>query len=300
MGNILYREPELNNPDMIVGWSGIGNVGVIAVETLRQAVRAEELGEIEPGDYFYPNKAVVRTSVLTEMNFPGSEYYFKRLPKRDLLFFVGEEQPTTRESAYAEGKKAYEIANLVLDVAQKFNCRRIYTLGAAVAITHHNLQPRVWAVANREVLLPELRSYNNTVLMSEGEGKGRQSIITGLNGLLIGVARRRRIDGICLMGEIPDYLARLPFPYPKASKAVMNTLSKMVGIDLAPDILDEEITHMDAAVSNIYQKFPVDIRERLEQRKRATQIKQEAISQEDEQWFKAHIDEFFRKKDQEV
>ena len=158
MGVILHQEPELNNPDMIVGWPGIGNVGIITVETLRQAVQAEELGEIEPWDFFYPNKVVIHASILTDMGFPGSKFYFKRLATHDLLFFIGEEQPATRESAYAEGKRAYEMANLVLDVAQKFSCRRIYTSGAAIAITHHTLQPKVWAVANQQALLSDLRT----------------------------------------------------------------------------------------------------------------------------------------------
>ncbi|MDD5289275.1 MAG: PAC2 family protein [Dehalococcoidales bacterium] len=300
MGIILKQEPELNNPDMIVGWPGIGNVGVIAVDTLRQVVQAEELGEIDPCDFFYPNKAVIRTGILTEMSFPSSTFYFKRLATRNLLFFIGEEQPAIRESPYAEGKRAYEMANLVLDVAQKFSCRRIYTSGAAVAITHHSLPPKVVAVANRATLLPELRSYANIILMSEAEGNKNQGSITGLNGLLIGVAKRRGIDGVCLMGEIPDYLSRMAFPYPKASKAVMVTLSKITGINLASDILDEAIIKMEAVVSNIYQQLPQDIKERLEQRKRATQTKQETISEEDEKWFKEHINEFFKNKDQGV
>ena len=280
---------------MIVGWPGIGNVGIITVETLRQAVQAEELGEIEPWDFFYPNKVVIRDDIITNMGFPASKFYFKRLATHDLLFFIGEEQPATRESAYAEGKRAYEMANLVLDVAQKFACRRIYTSGAAIAITHHTLQPKVWAVANQRELLSELRSYDNTILMSKVEGRTNQGSITGLNGLLIGAAKRRGIEGICLMGEIPDYLSRMPFPYPKASKAVLETLANIIGINLAPDTLEDMIIQMEAVVSNIYQQFPQEIRERLEQRKHTSQTKQEAISEEDEQWFKEHIDEFFNK-----
>ena len=295
MGVFFRQEPELNNPDMIVGWPGIGNVGIITVETLRQAVQAEELGEIEPWDFFYPNKVFINASILSDIGFPSSRFYFKRLPTRDLLFFVGEEQPATRESAYAEGKRAYEMANLVLDVAQKFNCRRIYTSGAAIAITHHSLNSKVWAVANNAALLSELRNYDNTILMSEVEGRGNQGSITGLNGLLIGAAKRRGIDGICLMGEIPDYLSRIPFPYPKASKAVLDTLAKIIGINTKYNALDDMIVQMEVVVGDVYQQFPQEIRERLEQRKRATQLKQEAISEEDEQWLKEHIDEFFNK-----
>jgi proteasome assembly chaperone (PAC2) family protein len=43
--------------------------------------------------------------------------------------------------------------------------------------------------------------------MSEQEGRGNQGSITGLNGLVIGAARRRGMNGICLMGEIPDYFS---------------------------------------------------------------------------------------------
>jgi hypothetical protein len=295
LGIVLNQEPELNNPDMIVGWPGIGNVGIITVETMRQALQAEELGEIEPWDFFYPNKVVIQAGILTDMSFPGSKFYFKRTPKKDLLFFIGEEQPATRESAYAEGKRAYEMANMVLDVAQKFSCRRVYTSGAAIAITHHTMLPKVWAVANQKLLLSELRSYDNTILMSEVEGKGNQGSITGLNGLLIGAAKRRGMEGICLMGEIPDYLSRMPFPYPKASKAVLGTLSRIMGVTIAHNPLEDMIIQMDTVVENVYQQFPPEIKERLEQRKVATQNKQEAISEEDEQWFKEHIDEFFNK-----
>jgi uncharacterized protein YaiI (UPF0178 family) len=55
------------------------------------------------------------------------------------------------------------------------------------------------------------------------------------------------------------------------------------------------IIQMEAVVNNVYQQFPQEIRERLEQRKNASQTKQESISEEDEQWFKEHIDEFFNK-----
>jgi len=295
LGIVLNQEPELRDPDMIVGWPGIGNVGIITVETMRQALQAEELGEIEPWDFFYPNKVTIRAGIVTDMNFPGSKFYFKRMPKKDLLFFIGEEHPATRESAYAEGKRAYEMANLVLDVARRFSCRRVFTSGAAIAVTHHTMHPKVWAVANEKALLSELRHYDNTILMSEVEGKGNQGSITGLNGLLIGAAKRRGMEGICLMGEIPDYLSRMPFPYPKASKAVLGTLARMMGLNIAHNPLEDMIIQMDTVVENVYQQFPPEIKERLEQRKQANQTKQEAISEEDEQWFKEHIDEFFNK-----
>ena len=46
LGITLFQHPQLNNPDLVACWPGIGNIGMIAVETLRRQVEAEELGEI--------------------------------------------------------------------------------------------------------------------------------------------------------------------------------------------------------------------------------------------------------------
>jgi uncharacterized protein len=298
MALVIHHEPDLNHPVMIVGWPGIGNIGLITADSIRQAVEAEELGEIEPWEFFFPNKAVIRASILTQMGFPTSKFYYKKLVNRDLIFFIGEEQPATRESMYAEGPRAYEMANIVLDVAEKFGCGRVYTSGAAISLTHHTLKPKVWGVANQKSILTELKNYPNTILMSQAEGRGSQGGITGLNGLLIGAAKNRRIPGICLMGEIPDYLSRVPFPYPKASLSVIEVLSSVLELNISPNVLNDMISQMETVIGNIYQQFPQDIRERLEQRKQVPESRQQTtITEEDRQWLNEHIDDFFKKGD---
>jgi len=300
VGIKIHKRPKLDRPDMIVGWPGIGNIGILSVDTMRQEIQAEELGEIEPWDFFYPSRVRIKDGVLDDMAFPGCKFYYKKLPDKDLLLFVGEEQPAGRGRLYAEGGKAYEMANLVLDVAERFNCRRIYTSGAAVALTHHMLKPRVWAVATTEELVAEARGYVNTILMSQVEGRGNQGNITGLNGLLIGVARKRGLEGICLMGEIPDYLSRVPFPYPQASRSVLEVLSTILGININLSALDDMAAQMENVIENVYNQFPPEIRERLEQRKEIIQAKPEPITTEDEEWIKEHIDDFFKKEDKGV
>ncbi len=293
----LYKEPKLKKPVMFVGWPGIGNIGIIAVDSLRKQIQAEELGEIEPWDFFYPTKVVIKASLLEDLEFPNNKFYYKRVGSKDLMFFVGEEQPSGRGRVYAEGEKAYEMANLVLDVAERFGCQRIYTSGAAVAITHHTLKPRVWAVATSQDLVTEAKNYMNTISMSEIEGRGNQGNITGLNGLLIGVAKKRGLEGICLMGEIPDYLSRVPFPYPRASQSVLEVLAEILGVSIDLSVLDDMTTQMEGVIENVYNQFPPEIRERIEQRKQIIQAKPGAITEEDEKWIKEHIDEFFKKED---
>ncbi len=294
MGVRLFTEPDLRQPDMLVGWPGIGNIGVITVDAVRQETAAVQLGDIEPWDFFYPGKVVIRGSVLERMEFPGNKFYFAQLEDRDLLLFIGEEQPSGQGRVYAEGSKAYEMANLVLDIAEKFGCRRIYTSGAAVALTHHELKPRVWAVATDRNVLNEVRRSISSVLRSDMEARGEYGNITGLNGLLAGVARKRGFEGVCLMGEIPDYLSRIPFPYPRASQSVLEVLSSMLGIPINMKVLDRMTAQMEDVISNVFQQFPPEVREKIEQRKKDAQSRPGTITDEEEKWLKEHIDEFFR------
>jgi uncharacterized protein len=294
LGVVLFKEPKLERPDMIACWPGIGNIGIIAVNSLRGQLEAEEMGEIEPWEFFYPKMVNITSGVLEEMSFPFNRFYYKILQKRDLLFFVGEEQPSEGDRMYAEGKKAYKIANLVLDVAEQFKCRRVYTSGAAVSFTHHELKPRVWVVSSQDSLTKEIKAYDNTILMSDIEGKSERGNITGLNGILIGLAKKRGFESACLMGEIPDYLSGVPFPYPRASSSVLELLGKLVGVEVDCSPMEEMSRQVDEIIGGIYEKLPADIREKIDQRKTQNQPLPEVISEEDGTWLKEHLDELFR------
>jgi proteasome assembly chaperone (PAC2) family protein len=297
MGVILYKEPKLENPVLIASWPGIGNIGLLAVDTLRNLVNAEEFGEIEPMEFFYPRKVIIRNGEIKNLEFPGSRFYYKQLKERDLIIFIGEEQPAEGGRTYAEGAKAYQMANLVLDVAVKFGCRRVYTSGAAVAPIHHSIKPQVWAVPNSKDLLNEIKSIANTVLMSDIEERGGQGTITGLNGLLLGVACKRGLEAICLMGEIPVYLQGSPFPYPKASKSVLEALSAATGINVPTDTLDALIAQSEAEIERLFESFPPEIRDQIDKLKTIAAAKSAEtgpITEEDKKKILEDIDKMFK------
>ena len=299
MGIKFQQEPKLKKPDLIVSWPGIGNVGIVAIDTLRAAVAAEEFAEIEPWDFFYPKKLSIKDGELIDMEFPSNKFYFHRTGKRDLVFFLGEEQPSDGQVTYAKGEKAYQMANLVLDVAIKFDCRRVYTSGAAVAMTHHTVKPRVWVVPNCKELIEEVKGYENTVLMGDITEESGQGTIAGLNGLLLGVAQKRGLEGICLMGEIPVYLQGFPLPYPKASKAVVEVLADKLGIEIDLSALNELSEKADRQIEELYQQIPSEVKDRLEQLKYVTYGRQEKpgpITDEDKKGIVEDIDDFFKKR----
>ena len=299
MGIRLHQEPQLENPILVASWPGIGNIGIIAVDTLRGKLEAEEFGEIEPQEFFYPKRVLIRKGVLECLEFPSSKFYFKKIRGTDIVFFIGEEQPTEGGRMYAEGRKACRMAGLVLDVAEKFKCRRVYTSGAAVALIHHTAKPRVWAVPNAGSLISEIKAYQNTVLMSDIEGRGGHGNITGLNGLLLGVAKKRGFEAICLMGEIPVYLQGFPLSYPKASKSVLEVLSHSLKIEVNLDTLDELDQKVQQRIEEFYQQVPLEIRAQLDRLKRvayAQPAEPGPITEEEEKRIVEDVEKFFKKR----
>lgn len=298
MGIRLHKRPKLDSPTLIACWPGIGNIGIIAVDALRRMLGAEELGEIEPWDLFYPRKVIIRDGVLKALEFPINKFYFKKTAKRDLLFFIGEEQPGDGGRVYAEGTKAYRMANLVLDVALRFGCQRAYTSGAAVAPIHHTARSRVWAVPNSDALIDEVRSYENTVLMSDIEGRGGQGNITGLNGLLLGAAKKMGLEAICVMGEIPIYIHGFPIPYPKGSKSVLEVLGAALGIEVDMEEIDRLVEQSERDIDSVYERLPSEIKEQLDKLKYVTYARPAEpgpITEEDKKRILQEIDRFFKK-----
>ena len=298
MGIRLYKKPKLDSPILIACWPGIGNIGIIAVDALRRMLGAEELGEIEPWDLFYPRKVIIKDGELKALGFPNNKFYFKKTTKRDLLFFIGEEQPSDGGGGYAEGTKAYRMANLVLDVALKFRCQRVYTSGAAVAPIHHTARSRVWAVPNSHGLIDEIRSYDNTVLMSDIEGRGGQGNITGLNGLLLGVAKKMGLEAICVMGEIPIYIHGFPIPYPKGSKSVLEVLGAALGIEVDMQEIDGLVSQSERDIDSVYERLPSEIKEQLDKLKYITYARPAEpgpITEEDKKRILQEIDRLFKK-----
>ena len=308
MGIKLYKEPELKNPIMFCGWPGIGNIGISAIDSLRAVLKAEEFGEIESWDFFNPRKVYIEKGLLKDLEFPGNKFYFcrkeslsgKRVRNHDLIFFIAQEQPAEGRIRYAEGKKAYEMANLVLDVAEKFGCRRVFTSGAAVTQIHHTAKPKVWAVPNKQSLIKEIKQYENTTLMSETEAKSSQGTITGLNGLLLGVAKKRGMEAVCLMGEIPYYLQGAPWPYPKGSKSVLEVLAKILDVKIDLSQLDELAqtveTNIEEFLESLYtaEAIPPHVRDEIEKLRYARPTEPGPITEEEQKEMMKHLDELFK------
>ncbi len=210
----FHSEPELRDPSLIAAWPGMGGVAITAARYLRDKLGAEELATIEPYDFFDLGAVSVHDQVVGEPEFPESKFYFWRGGEgKDLIIFLGEAQPVAR---------GYQLANLVLDVAERFKTKRVYTFAAAPSHIYHTRRPRILGATTEPRLAEELKGMDVKPMVA--------GTVSGLNGLLLGVAKRRNMEGICLLGEIPVYTT--PIANPKSSKAVLEVLIKLLGIEL--------------------------------------------------------------------
>ncbi len=211
----LRARPKLNAPNMVAAWPGIANVATIAATYLQSKLDFKELGRVEASYFFDPIGVTVRDNVVEAPQFPENQFYYWKNKNKgsDIILFIGEDQPPT---------KGYELANCVLDVGLYFKVKRIYTFAAALTRIHHTEQPKVWGVASNPQLTDELKHYD---LMQRGNLQ-----IAGLNGILLGIAKERGMEGICLLGEVPMYASRIQNPM--AALAILEVLSKMLDIKI--------------------------------------------------------------------
>ena len=207
---------------MLAAWPGISNVAMIVASYLLKKLAFKDLAEVRAADFFDPIGVLVKDNVVEAPQFPESKFHYWKNSGggSDIILFTGEAQPST---------KGYEMANCVIDVGLRFGVKRIYTCAAALTRIHHTEQPNVWGVGTSQALAEELAKYD---LVQRGNLQ-----ISGLNGLLLGVAKERDIEGICLLGEVPTYATRIQNPM--AALAIINALTKIMGISIDTDELEQ-------------------------------------------------------------
>jgi len=211
----LHARPKLNSPNMVAAWPGISNVSMIVASYLEKKLDFKKLGEIEPTSFFDPIGVTARNNVVEEPQFPQSRfsYWKNESGGSDIILFIGDDQPAS---------KGYALANCVLDVGIKFQVKRIYTCAAAVTRIHHTEQPKVWGVATVPQMIDELKELD---LLRRGNLR-----ISGMNGLLLGVAKERSVEGICLLGEVPSHTTRMQNPM--SALAILGVLPRMLEIEI--------------------------------------------------------------------
>ena len=230
----ILSEVRLHEPVLLAAWPGMGHVALKAFVFLHETLRAQNLAFVEEPDSFRIPGISIQDGLVQSTLLPKSGFYYWKGEgeANDLLFFVGDQQPV--------GGKEYHLASALLNFAESLKVKRVITAAAMPTSINHYQPSQVWVTATHENLLSDLTLYCEKVL--------REGQISGMNGLLLGVAKQLGMEGFCLLGEIPFYTTEIENP--KASLSVLRVLGKILGLRLDLRELEELAEETEKEIDN--------------------------------------------------
>jgi proteasome assembly chaperone (PAC2) family protein len=194
----------------------MGDVALKATLFLRDKLKAQEFALFRPDGFFQPQGVEIKDQIVTTSKLPEGKFYFykHKALKNDLIIFISESQPLF--------EKSYDYAKQIVSFVKELGVKMMFTFAALPSPVEHDKNPGVWAVATHKELLEQLRKLHIQIMPTGN--------ISGLNGLILGVAKEFGIEGLCLLGEIPFYTIQIENPL--ASCVVLETLSKIINIKI--------------------------------------------------------------------
>jgi len=230
----VHEKPVLKNPILIEGLPGVGNIGRVAVGYLVSELKAKKFATLY-SKWFFPFVMLHDNYMIHLLK---NEFYYwkaKKPGQRDLILLIGDCQSLSPQGHY-------EISDKVLDFAQEYGTKELFTVGGLATGDAETKKPVTGAVTD-EALLKKYKGIG--IDFNAGEKVG---YIVGAAGLLLGLGKERDMEGVCLLGQTSG------FPIvtdPKAAETVLNVLVKILKIDIDMTKLDKKVKEMEGFIRKV-------------------------------------------------
>jgi len=179
--------PVLEDPIFVQGLPGFGNVGKIAAYLLIKFCGAKSFTEFYSPSF--PDYVSVNSHGICRL--PRYEFHAAPMEKNDFIIMTGDTQPS-----FEDVVAHYEVCTEILDFIEKYGCSLIITVGG-VPISEEKAQ--VYVAATSPSLAAEFME-KGAVIYSKGR-------IMGATGLMLGLAKERGLNGVCLLGATTGFKA---------------------------------------------------------------------------------------------
>jgi uncharacterized protein (TIGR00162 family) len=231
---IILQDPNPEGSILICGLPGIAYVGKLSVDYLIRELGAKLVGEVY--SQFFPPFVLIDNDGVSQL-LRNELHYYEDEAKRGIFFLTGNAQ-----AASPEGQ--YQVADYILDWTIKFGVKKVFSIAAFLTNKPFE-QPKVYGTATTPVLIEEIKKHQ-VLPMSEGS-------ISGMNGLILGLARIKELEGVALLGETRGYQtpSGLYLADAKAAKVVLKVLTKILDLKVNMDPLDEQTKQMDEFITRI-------------------------------------------------
>ncbi len=229
----LSELPNLRTPYLICGFPGTGYVGKMVVDHLIHELKAVLLASIYCTSF--PPRVIIGTDGTVDLT-RNSIYYSKHCEahKDDLVFVTGDAQPVSAEAEYY-------LAEEILKIVTQFNARQVFALGAYITGAFAE-KPKVYCMTTDIETLQSL-SYQNIAHLDNGS-------VTGMNGLVIGIAKLFDMKGVCLLGETSGYVIDAI-----ASKNILESLMSTINLKVDMESLRQRSRDTEMLIRTIEQQI---------------------------------------------
>jgi proteasome assembly chaperone (PAC2) family protein len=184
---IQTSTPKLEKPIFVQGLPGFGNVGKIATHLLIKFCAAKPFAELYSPSF--PDYVSVNSKGICRL--PRYEFHAAPMEKNDFIIMTGDTQPS-----FDDVVAHYSLCNDILDFIERQECSFMVTIGG-VPISEEKTQVYVAATSPRLALQ---FMEKGAVIYSRGR-------IVGATGLLLGLAKERNMEGVCLLGTTAGFRA---------------------------------------------------------------------------------------------
>lgn len=231
---VLKKPPKLNNPVLIEGLPGVGNIGRVTVGYLIEELKAVKFAQLY-SRHFFP---FVMLHEDYQIHLLKNEFYYwkaKKKGQRDLILLVGDCQSLSPDGHY-------EIIDKILDFVEPLGVKEMITIGGLATGELDEDPKTIGAVTDDNIA----KKYNNAgIEFSAGKKVG---YIVGAAGLLLGLGKERGMKGICLLGETSG----LPIVTdPKAAGVVLDSVTKILKLKIDMDKIEERVAEMEKFIKKV-------------------------------------------------
>lgn len=269
----MAEEEQLKDPWLVAVWPGMGGVAISSGYYLMAKLGMHLLLEFPASEFFDLEHIEVKDGLILTRRLPRSRLFLWKDPKgqHDLIVFIGEAQPPIKGGAFCR---------TLIQQAKTLGVSRVFTFAAMATQMRPKHNSRVFGAAIDRETLSQFKQLDVHLLESGS--------ISGLNGVLLGMAAADGLPGGCLLGEIPHVFSQIPFP--KASLAVLEFFTVLAGIDIdleelrehastVEKTLEEFLVRMESAVEGADTIPAEEAAEKEEEAPRPTTKESERIEQ---------------------
>lgn len=199
---IQNEEPNVQKPIMIAAMQDMGNVGSIVINFINKSLKSKPFrtAKVSFPTYIIDNGG--------DVDLPKESWEYRYTD--DLIIFGGGNgQPQ-------DNNELNLLCKDVIDVAEKYSAKFIYTLGGFHTNRILKNNPKTYITTTSMELKKQMEKLELDITP-------QKSAITGFNGLILGFAKNHKIQGIGMYGE----LNQPEIPQYRAAISIIKTIEKL-------------------------------------------------------------------------